>query len=116
MIVLRGADVVLPDRVLTGGTLVIDDRRIVEIRPDSHASHASAFAFHGHTIVPGFVDVHVHGVSGVDTLDEGDAVATLASVLPRYGVTAFCPTTASPTSAASPSWWIATARAPSWRY
>ena len=26
-------------------------------------------------VVPGFVDVHVHGVEGFDTLDEGDAVA-----------------------------------------
>lgn len=93
MIVLRGADVVLPDRVLPGGTLVLEEGRIVEIRPDSHASHASAFAFHGHTIVPGFVDVHVHGAAGIDTLDDGDAVAALASALPRYGVTAFCPTT-----------------------
>ena len=55
-----------------------------------------AFAFHGHYIVPGFIDVHVHGVDGVDSLDarpDGDAVAAIAARLPRYGVTAFCPTT-----------------------
>ncbi|MFN7915782.1 MAG: N-acetylglucosamine-6-phosphate deacetylase [Vicinamibacterales bacterium] len=93
MIVLTGADLVLPDRVLPGGTLVIDHGRIAELRPDSQVSHASSFAFHGHTIVPGFVDAHVHGVLGVDTLDAGDAVSRIASALPRYGVTAFCPTT-----------------------
>ncbi len=46
--------------------------------------------------MPGFIDVHVHGVDGVDTLDsvpEGGAVAAIAARLPRYGVTAFCPTT-----------------------
>jgi N-acetylglucosamine-6-phosphate deacetylase len=37
--------------------------------------------------------VHVHGVEGDDTLDGGDAIAAIASKLPRYGVTAFCPTT-----------------------
>jgi N-acetylglucosamine-6-phosphate deacetylase len=37
--------------------------------------------------------VHVHGVDGVDALDEGDAVLGLAARLPRHGVTAFCPTT-----------------------
>ena len=51
------------------------------------------FAFHNHYIVPGFIDVHVHGVNGVDVLDGADSVRTVAATLPRYGVTAFCPTT-----------------------
>ena len=47
----------------------------------------------GHIVVPGFVDVHVHGVEGIDTLDGGNAIAALAGRLTKYGVTAFCPTT-----------------------
>jgi len=93
MIVLSGADLVLPDRILSPGTLVVDNGRIAEIRSDAMTS---AFAFTGHYIVPGFVDVHVHGVEGIDTLDpvEGvDAVRAIAERLPRYGVSAFCPTT-----------------------
>ena len=40
MIVLSGAALVLPDRILSPGTLVIDDGRIAEIRPDApSASH-----------------------------------------------------------------------------
>jgi len=95
MIVLSGAALVLPDRILSPGTLVIDNGRIAEIRPDApSASHPqSLFAFHGHYIAPGFIDVHVHGVDGVDSLDAGDAIASIAAQLPRYGVTAFCPTT-----------------------
>lgn len=96
MIVLSGASLVLPDRILSPGTLVIEDGRIAEIRSDPPSGGHAAFAFHGHYIVPGFVDVHVHGVDGVDALDarpEGDAVAAIAARLPRYGVTAFCPTT-----------------------
>ena len=98
MIVLSGADLVLPDRILTPGTLVIDGGRIADIRPGASsgrsAGHAgSHFAFHGHYIVPGFVDVHVHGVDGTDSLDGAGAVAAIAARLPRYGVTAFCPTT-----------------------
>jgi N-acetylglucosamine-6-phosphate deacetylase len=99
MIVLSGASLVLPDRILSPGTLLIDEGRIAEIRPDAPSgSHAeSHFAFHGHYIVPGFIDVHVHGVDGIDSLDAradgGDAVAAIAGRLPRYGVTAFCPTT-----------------------
>ena len=33
------------------------------------------------------------GTEGHDTLDGGDAIVSIASRLPRYGVTAFCPTT-----------------------
>jgi N-acetylglucosamine-6-phosphate deacetylase len=94
MIVLSGASLVLPDRILSPGTLVIEDGRIAEIRHDvPSAGEHSHFAFHGHYIVPGFIDVHVHGVDGVDSLDAGDPIATIAAQLPRYGVTAFCPTT-----------------------
>jgi N-acetylglucosamine-6-phosphate deacetylase len=96
MIVLSGASLVLPDRVLSPGTLVIEDGRIAEIRSDTPSGGHANFAFHGHYIVPGFIDVHVHGVDGVDALDtrpSGDAIAEIAARLPRYGVTAFCPTT-----------------------
>src|SRR5206468_6932820 len=57
------------------------------------AGAQSLFAFHGHYIVPGFVDVHMHGLHGVDTLDDGDPIAAIAERLPPYGVTGFCPTT-----------------------
>jgi N-acetylglucosamine-6-phosphate deacetylase len=99
MIVLSGAELVLPDRILSPGTLVIDGGRIVDIRPGAAQGRTagghppSLFAFHGHYIVPGFIDVHVHGADGLDSLDGGDVVRSIAARLPRYGVTAFCPTT-----------------------
>ena len=94
MIVLAGADLVLPDRVLPGGSLVIHDGRIqaVEPRAIDAADGATRVDLSGHVIVPGFIDVHVHGVEGFDVLDGPDAVASVASRLPKYGVTAFCPT------------------------
>jgi N-acetylglucosamine-6-phosphate deacetylase len=94
MIVLSGAALLLPDRILSPGTLTIEDGRIVDIRPEAPSTSTSpAFAFHGHYIVPGFIDVHVHGVDGFDTLDGSSTIAEIAARLPRYGVTAFCPTT-----------------------
>lgn len=96
MIRLSGADLVLPGRVAPG-TLVIDGDRIVEVLPGEAAPGdgsglALAFAFADHYIVPGFIDVHVHGVAGTDSLDGEGAIADIAGKLPRYGVTAFCPT------------------------
>lgn len=93
MIALAGGDLILPDRVLAEGTLLIDRERIAAIEPRRVApSGADIIDVTGSYILPGFIDVHVHGVEGHDTLDGDGAVSTIASRLVRYGVTAFCPT------------------------
>jgi N-acetylglucosamine-6-phosphate deacetylase len=95
MLVLSGADIVLPDRILSPGTLAIADGRIAAVAPDATGIDPSSrvVELRGHTILPGFIDVHVHGLDGTDTLDDGEAIARMAGRLPRCGVTAFCPTT-----------------------
>lgn len=94
MNVLTGVNLVLADRVLGPATLVIDGERIVEMAAGTRFPEAPGrIDLPGHFVVPGLVDVHVHGVEGVDSLDGEPAVATIARRLPRYGVTAFCPTT-----------------------
>ena len=94
MIVLSGADIVLPDRVLTGNSIVIRDGFIEEVMPSGLRGdpRAETIDLSGRIICPGFIDVHVHGIEGIDVLDGPDAVATVATRLPKYGVTAFCPT------------------------
>jgi len=92
MIVLSGADLVLPGGVQSRATLVIDGERIADVS-SATASPASSTPLDGHIIVPGFIDVHVHGVEGIDALDGSDATAAIARRLPKFGVTAFCPTT-----------------------
>ena len=94
MILLSGADLVLPDRVLTDGTIVIEDDRIVDVLPSARRGGEGSlhFPLHDRYIVPGFIDVHVHGVEGVDSLAGSDAIVGMAERLPKYGVTAFCPT------------------------
>jgi N-acetylglucosamine-6-phosphate deacetylase len=91
---LSGADVVLPDRVASGLTVVLEGDRIVDLTsgPRELSSQETRVDVTGRLIVPGFIDVHVHGLLGVDVLDGPDAVMTVARQLPRFGVTAFCPT------------------------
>ncbi len=48
----------------------------------------------GKTLLPGFVDVHVHGGAGAEAMDASpDALRTMAQFYARHGVTAFLATT-----------------------
>ena len=76
MIVLAGGDVVLPGQILPNAALLIDAGRIAAVEPHARIDAAGATIIETSNcyVVPGFVDVHVHGVDGSDTLDEHDAV------------------------------------------
>lgn len=93
MIVISGASLILPDRVTDASSLVIDGSRIAALGAPADDPAATRLNFPGHFVAPGFIDVHVHGVEGYDTLTQEDAIPQMAARLPRYGVTAFCPTT-----------------------
>lgn len=43
-------------------------------------------------VAPGFYDLQVNGLQGLDAADGADAIAGIAARLPAHGVTAFCPT------------------------
>ncbi len=93
MLILADAEVVLPDRVLSPGWILIDAGRTVQVeagRPTDTQTRVVSLA--GRRIVPGFVDVHVHGLLGHDVLEGPAGLASVACDLPRFGVTAFCPT------------------------
>jgi N-acetylglucosamine-6-phosphate deacetylase len=48
----------------------------------------------GSLIVPGFVDIHIHGCAGGDASDgTAEALDKMSAELARHGVTSFCPTT-----------------------
>jgi N-acetylglucosamine-6-phosphate deacetylase len=91
---LSGADVVLPDRIERDRTLVLEDGRIVELTagPRDVGAHEQRVHLPDCVILPGFIDVHVHGVAGHDVQDGPAALGEVAVALPRYGVTAFSPT------------------------
>ncbi len=45
-------------------------------------------------LVPGFIDQHIHGTLGVDTIDGNvENISIMAHTLPQEGITAFLPTT-----------------------
>ena len=62
MIVLSGADVVLPDGIRSPATVVLEGDRIVEVTSGTRPGGAGLqhFDLNAHVIVPGFIDVHSH--------------------------------------------------------
>jgi N-acetylglucosamine-6-phosphate deacetylase len=80
---------------LREGTLIrIDDGRITDVRDAAHAP-AGSETFDG-VIVPGFIDVHVHGGNGADFMDAtDDAVSRVRRFHATEGTTAMAATTLS---------------------
>ena len=76
------------------GVLEHDKGRIVRIDGSAVAEHEVR---HGAQdlplILPGFIDTHVHGGAGRDTMEGGDAAARLAQLHARHGTTSLLATT-----------------------
>ena len=76
------------------GVLEHDKGRVVGIDGSAVPEHE---ARHGAQdlplILPGFIDTHVHGGAGRDTMEGGDAAARLAQLHARYGTTSLLATT-----------------------
>jgi len=94
---LRGASVVLPHGVSTETDLLVAHGRIARVIPretaDAHVRADEVIELAGLTIFPGFIDVHIHGAVGVDTMEAtADDLSRVARFLAREGVTAWLPT------------------------
>ncbi|MFN8539002.1 MAG: hypothetical protein U0232_16195 [Thermomicrobiales bacterium] len=90
-LVLRNCRAVTPDGMLTDAAITIASGRIVAIEPQPQEA-ADALDLGGLTLLPGFIDLHIHGAGGADA--HAGEIAALAAFLPRCGVTAFLPTLA----------------------
>ena len=66
--------------------------RVVEVK-GRELSEAEAAATAGPWVLPGFIDLHVHGGGGQDIMAGGEAVAHIARAHARHGTTALLATT-----------------------
>ncbi|WP_371381791.1 N-acetylglucosamine-6-phosphate deacetylase [Sporomusa aerivorans] len=93
---IYNAKIVTASGVLEKHAVVYEDK-IIDIVPEARlAAYAPAEKMDagGHYLAPGFIDLHIHGCAGADTMDEEeDALAVMSKALPATGVTAFLPTT-----------------------
>ncbi|MEO8484188.1 MAG: N-acetylglucosamine-6-phosphate deacetylase [Acidobacteriota bacterium] len=91
---LHAGTVVRPDRVGLDCTIVLEGARIVDVVSGRQTGGVGDvdLDLRSRTVVPAFIDAHVHGVAGTDVLEGPGAVGRVAAQLPRWGVAAFCPT------------------------
>ena len=81
---------------LVQGDIEIEDGKILRVGKDlpRKEEDLAVDCAGGYTVVPGFVDVHIHGCAGADTCDATrEALEAMAAFLLAHGVTSFCPTT-----------------------
>ena len=93
-LLLTNARLVRPDRVVEGASLLVEDGRIAGILEQAGgASSTRTLDLSGVTLYPGFIDVHIHGAVGVDTLEAtAEDLHAVARFLAANGVTAWLPT------------------------
>ena len=93
---LRKARVVRLERALETADVLINDGVITAIGqslPSEAASVDEVIELEGYTLFPGFLDVHIHGAVGVDTLEAtGDDLVSVSRFLAGQGVTGWLPT------------------------
>lgn len=83
-----------PDEIFAPGIVLIEETTITAVGPAGTTPvplKAELIEADGMAIVPGLIDVHIHGLMGYDAM--GPDLAQVIRELPAFGVTAFLGTT-----------------------
>ena len=88
-LLLKNANVVLPYREVQAPVL-IEDGTIVSLEAEQGGEEIDLA---GATLLPGFIDVHIHGAAGIDVMDATAAgLGEVSEYLALQGVTSWVPT------------------------
>ncbi|WP_147535609.1 N-acetylglucosamine-6-phosphate deacetylase [Bacillus marasmi] len=106
-ILLIGMKIYAEGNIIDNGYLIINDTVInqygdaADLRNSRDEFETVIDVNAGYSLVPGFIDLHIHGAGGADTMDATfQALETMANVLPKEGTTSFLATTMTQSEAA----------------
>ncbi|KOP71242.1 N-acetylglucosamine-6-phosphate deacetylase [Cytobacillus solani] len=97
-LILKNIEIYTEAGVINNGFIKIDTGKIAEIGSMSELTsiedyHEMAMLDH-YTVIPGLIDVHIHGVDGSDVMDgTKEALDRMSAALPKEGTTSFLATT-----------------------
>ncbi|MEP6822417.1 MAG: N-acetylglucosamine-6-phosphate deacetylase [Chthoniobacterales bacterium] len=93
--IFTNARVAFPDGIWEGFDVVCDLGRISEIRPTGSLSTGESIDLDGNYLAPGFIDLHLHGAIGRDTMEATpDAFRAVCDYHASGGTTSLLLTTA----------------------
>lgn len=97
-LIITGLQIYTEKAKLNNASVVIENQKIKVIENKViDSENCLKFPENWH-LIPGMIDMHIHGAAGKDVMDSGadvSALATICQALPKEGVTAFLPTTLS---------------------
>ena len=86
--------IVAPHAVIRGKVLLYDERVIGIVDPGETPEGVETLDAKGNYVIPGLVDMHIHGYMGEDASDGSfEGLKTMARGVAKNGVTSFLPTT-----------------------
>lgn len=94
--IFKNAKVIFPDRVETGRDVLVEDGRIAGISPTGEKDWNAheVIDLDGSYLAPGFIDLHVHGAMGRDTMEADQAAfEAICNYHATGGTTSLLPTT-----------------------
>ncbi|RLL41115.1 N-acetylglucosamine-6-phosphate deacetylase [Oceanobacillus piezotolerans] len=98
-LLIKNANIISEDGEEIKGSILIEDGIIKTIyqgqnHPNSLSDTASLIDAANLKAIPGFIDGHIHGANGADTMDATEeALDKMAALLPKEGTTSFLTTT-----------------------
>lgn len=94
-LLIQNVRIITPERVIAQGWVLVRAGKIAALGAgEIAAGSAQVVDGGGGTLLPGFIDVHVHGAMGGDTMDaEAASLRKMAAYYATQGVTSFLATT-----------------------
>ena len=96
---IKGGKIILENEVLVGKVLIFNDKIVDILDEENFAKKSSNHEMkiidaYGKYVSPGFIDIHIHGSGGKDTMDgEISDLKIISATIAKSGVTGFLPTT-----------------------
>jgi len=96
-LVFRNAKIITPMRVIDNGVLIVNENKIADVGFENEVKipqNTGIIDVSGRYLAPGFIDIHIHGGGGVDTMEgTEDAIEKISIVHAQGGSTSLVLTT-----------------------
>ncbi|MGM0411303.1 MAG: N-acetylglucosamine-6-phosphate deacetylase [Bacillota bacterium] len=95
MKLIKNVNIITPTKIINNASVLFDEKiKKIFKSSDYDENNYEVTDGNGGYLSPGFIDVHVHGAMGKDTMDAShEALNTISETIVKSGVTSFLPTT-----------------------